>query len=178
MKRLISTTSVMLLIATLFSCAAPTAVPPTATPTMDLVQPGEKVGDMQLTSGQHEGVSGFTEFCNPFGEPNQGAVVRKCNIPALERLHIGWGWFAPTMEELNSDWQQITWELYLDGQLVNLPAFGTYDIDANIGGPQKMRMWDVVLEKPMPGEHKLHYIIASQNPDYQTDVTWEFTISK
>jgi hypothetical protein len=63
----------------------------------------------------------------------------------------------------------MTWELYLDGQQVNLDSFGTFDADlpqAGVPGHDpnqevitKLRSWDVLLEQPTPGAHTLRSVL-------------------
>ncbi len=64
----------------------------------------------------------------------------------------------------------MTWELYLDGQQVDLDAFGTYDADMpQTGLPgrdpgeeviTKLRSWDVVLVNPTAGAHTLRSVLT------------------
>ena len=66
-----------------------------------------------------------------------------------------------------ASWQAMTWELYLDGQQIDLNAFGTYDDDLpQTGLPghppdeeviTKLRSWDVVLGNPNAGPHTLRF---------------------
>ncbi len=63
----------------------------------------------------------------------------------------------------------MTWELYLDGQQVDLNAFGTYDADlpqtglpghdANEEVITKLRSWDVVVGNPTAGAHTLRSVL-------------------
>jgi hypothetical protein len=66
----------------------------------------------------------------------------------------------------DSNWKAINCELHtIDGQPLDLNAFGTFDADLPLTGlpgrdPNekvilKMRVWDVVLEKPTPGLHTI-----------------------
>lgn len=175
MKRLISIVLGLMLVASLFSCATPTAIQPTPTPTVDLVEPGENVGGILLVGGGQEEAKLFTDYCDPGAEPGE-VSVRKCNVPAVERLGLGWGGGDTTLEKLNQWWQQTTWELYLDGQPLDLPAFGTADFDTPYAGIEKFRLWRVDLGNPTPGLHTLRYVIKSENPDYRNDITWEITV--
>jgi hypothetical protein len=64
----------------------------------------------------------------------------------------------------------MAWELYLDGQQVDLEAFGTYDADLpQTGLPghdadeeviTKLRSWDVVLVNPTLGAHTLRSVLT------------------
>ena len=187
MKRLVLFTFKVLFAGLLVSCAAPTPVPlpetltpipPFATPipvplTMDMIKPGEKVGDMVLTIGQNGSMTEIWEFCDPFVTV-PGVIMRECNVPALQSLSIGYGSLGSTVEELDAAWGLITWELFLDGQPVNLPAFGTIDQVDN-SNASVLRLWNVVLYQPTPGKHVLHYISVEDGNKW--DITWTFTVA-
>ena len=85
-----------------------------------------------------------------------------CGEVVSSRLAIGhtFGVMDRVLEE--TDWSEVTWELYLDGKPVNLDSFGTYNFEqpglvhhpASIQVAfQSVQAWDVVLENPTPGAH-------------------------
>jgi hypothetical protein len=60
---------------------------------------------------------------------NPGVTTTECNVPALPELAVGHGWWTADEALRDSSWEAMTWELYLDGQQVDLDAFGTFDAD-------------------------------------------------
>src|SRR5215207_6315235 len=91
-----------------------------------LINPGDKIGSMTVTTGQ--GSADIFSFCDPFAEP--GVEIRECTIPLVPSLGIGWGNLADSADQQESESQAQTWELSLDSYPVNLPALGT--VDSNI----------------------------------------------
>ncbi len=137
-----------------------------------LINPGDKVGSMTVTTGQ--GNADIFSFCDPM--PGADVKVSECAVPPVPNLGIGWGNLADSADQQESEWQAQTWELILDGYSVNLPAFGT--VDSNI--PQgHLRLWNIMIEGLTSGEHTLQYIIHEKQPgneDSVTDMTWIFTV--
>jgi hypothetical protein len=138
------------------------------------LQPGDSIGEMSLRSGGVEGPP-FWAFCSP-AFLNPGVTSTECTVPPLPELAVGHGWFSADEALRDSNWQAMTWELYLDGQQVDLDAFGTYDADLpQTGLPghdadeeviTKLRSWDVVLVNPTAGAHTLRSVLhVSQEMD-------------
>ncbi|MBM3238720.1 hypothetical protein FJZ31_20710 [Candidatus Poribacteria bacterium] len=133
-----------------------------------MVKPGDKIGEMVVKTGFEIGKTPqIWDFCFP--PTTLGVTTMECTVPALPELAIGIGWFAADEALRDSNWKAATWELQtIDGQQLDLNAFGTYDADVPLTGlpghdPNeevivKVRGWDVVLEKPTPGLHTLHIV--------------------
>ena len=143
-------------------------------------QPGDSIGEMVLKTGGSEIVP-IWAFCVP-AFLNPGVTTTECNVPPLPELAIGHGWFSADEALRDSNWQAMTWELYLDGQQVDLNAFGTYDADLpQTGLPghdpneeviTKLRSWDVVVGNPTAGAHTLRSVLhVSQQVDDGFHVT-------
>jgi hypothetical protein len=143
-------------------------------------QPGDSIGGMVLKTGGSEIVP-IWAFCVP-AFLNPGVTTTECNVPPLPELAIGHGWFSADEALRDSNWQAMTWELYLDGQQVDLNAFGTNDADMPQTGlpghdPNEevitnLRSWDVVLGNPTAGAHTLHSVLhLSQQVDDGFHVT-------
>jgi hypothetical protein len=143
-------------------------------------QPGDSIGGMSLKTGGSEIVP-IWAFCAP-AFLNPGVTTTECNVPPLPELAIGHGWFSADEALRDSNWQAMTWELYLDGQQVDLNAFGTYDADMpQTGLPghdpneeviTKLRSWDVVLGSATAGAHTLRSVLhVSQQVDDGFHVT-------
>jgi hypothetical protein len=130
-------------------------------------QPGASIGEMPLRSGGSEGPP-IWAFCVP-AFLNPGVTTTECAVPPLPELAVGHGWFSADEALRDSNWEAMAWELYLDGQQVDLEAFGTYDGDLpQTGLPgydpgdeviTKLRSWDVVLGNPTVGAHTLRSVL-------------------
>ncbi len=158
----------------------PTSIPPTVTPTptspvmLDMIEPGERIGDMVLTTAQDEGGAEpqLFDFCDPYiTESDPAVITRECEVPVMPYYFIGYGIFADTTSELDTLWSTIAWELIVDGHPVDLAAFGTIDLDWG----KQYRVLNVVLANPTPGEHTIRYIYNEFAEP--TDATWTFTVA-
>lgn len=134
----------------------------------ELLQPGDSIGEMSLRAGGADGPP-LWAFCSP-AFLNLGLTTTECAVPPLPEVAIGHGeWFADEALR-DSNWSVMTWELYLDGQQIDLAAFGTYDDDLpQTGLPghdpdeevvTKLRTYDVVLVNPTLGEHALRSVLT------------------
>jgi hypothetical protein len=143
-------------------------------------QPGDRIGEMVLKTGGFEIVP-IWAFCSPaFLKP--GVTTTECNVPPLPELAVGHGWWTADEARRDSCWEAMAWELYLDGQQVDLNVFGTFDADLpQTGLPghdpneeviTKLRSWDVVVENPTAGAHTLRSVLhVSQQVDDGFHVT-------
>jgi hypothetical protein len=135
---------------------------------LEAAQPGDSIGEMSLRSGGVEGPP-LWAFCVP-AFLNPGVTTTECTVPPLPELAVGHGWFSADEALRDSNWAAMAWELYLDGQQVDLDAFGTYDDDLpQTGLPghdpdeevmTKLRSWDVVLVNPTLGAHTLRSVLT------------------
>jgi hypothetical protein len=75
------------------------------------------------------------------------------------------------------DWSALKWELSLDGQAIDLKAFGTYDFIRTDLAPspslireifRPAKAWDVVLIQPTSGAHTLAGMAYDESETY----TW------
>lgn len=138
-------------------------------------QPGASIGEMPLRSGGSEGPP-IWAFCVP-AFLNPGVTTTECAVPPLPELAVGHGWFSADEALRDSNWEAMAWELYLDGQQVDLEAFGTEEGDLPLAPGQpgydpnkeviaKLRSWDVVLVNPTAGAHTLRSVMTlSQDAD-------------
>lgn len=155
---------IILMVLILAGCAAqsPKTVP--------MVKPGDSVGGMIVQKGasKSEGPP-IWAFCSPAGGTKPGVVTEDCTVPALPELAIGHGWITFDETTRDSQWKVFKWELYLDGQAIDLNAFGTFDADLpQTGVPghdpneeviTKLRSWDVLLTNLKPGVHTLRSVL-------------------
>lgn len=155
---------IILTVLALAGCAAPT---PAA---VSMLKPGDSVGGMIMQKGAGESQSPpIWAFCSATGGDKPGVITEDCTVPALPELAIGHGWITFDEATRDSEWKAFTWELYLDGQAIDLNAFGTFDADFPMTGlpghdPNeevitKLRSWDVLLTNLKPGAHTLRSVI-------------------
>jgi hypothetical protein len=161
--------SVVALAAVLLAgCGRDDAVGPT-----DVVQ-GMVVASMPLGPG----VFDLFTFCRPVVlEP--GTYRRRCSVPWVSELYVGYGEFAPP-SEIDRVWRELRWKAWLDGSRLDLPAFGSSDRKLAAFPPAGhrdvvVRTFDVTIFTPKSGRHTLRYV--SDRDAGRIDVTWTFTIA-
>jgi hypothetical protein len=124
------------------------------------------------------GVFDLFTFCQALVlEP--GTYHRRCNVPWVSLLYVGYGEFAPP-QELERVWRTLRWQGWLDGRRLDLEAFGSSDRTLRAYAPAgyedvTLRTFDVTMFTPTPGRHTLRYVREPQDGG-RTDVTWTFTI--
>lgn len=113
------------------------------------IQPGDKIGDMEILDFCDGPV--LVEMCS-FEDLNIG----NCQIPAdIKTLWISPGWSEDTQDGLELSWKDSEWSMKIDKKAIDLPAFGTYDLDIpDLDlGVMKARTWNVCISNLAPGEH-------------------------
>jgi hypothetical protein len=146
--------SVFVLLSVLIgACVAPPTTPPTAVPTpapttVTMINPGDKIGDFLVTTG-NPGEVVYTWGLGCVKQSNQEKYV--CTSTVGEKVNVSVGVFAAlSAKSLDTLWMEHTYELFIDGRPVNLAAFGSIDTTHPKVG--KMRHWNVVLVAAKPGE--------------------------
>jgi predicted esterase len=159
------------------SCASPATS--TASPTLNppMLKPEDSLGEAVVEIAKDEtGEPDVFTFCDPLiTESDPRVIVRTCTVPQLPYLFIGYAELANTQEELESLWKAKTWQLYFDQQPVDLQSFGFFDMNWQ---RYRLRRWKIAVENLPPGEHSLHYILTSADPQKTEDITWVFTIGE
>jgi len=185
MKYLLRVIALMLGIVMLISCGphemevADTPVEdgiPTSIALKHFLSPGDTLAGMVLTTaaGQSAAKPQLWDYCD-FDIPDEdGAVeVRECELPLVQQIFVGHGLRAHGGEDLDELWDEWVWEMELDGEVFDLPAFGTIDV---WGGTY--RFWNVLLRNPEAGEHTLTYRIQnSVDSTKSREVTWIWTMA-
>jgi len=90
-------------------------------------------------------------------------VSRVCSVPLTENLVLESGWSARDAATLESNWSEIDWELSIDGQRVDLEAFGFSDYDRvdTIDGVDttiRARTWRVAADALTTGIYKIQRV--------------------
>jgi hypothetical protein len=150
-------------------------------PATTKLKPGDKIGDMILTTGAAKAVP-LWFFCSRASETNSVTTV-ECKVPLVSRLAIGNTFGVPDIALADLDWAASAWELFIDNQPLDLGTFGTYYVvfPSMTSSPSRIRevfkmikVWDVVLENPGPESHTLRGLIHTKTMTYQWIVNIHF----
>lgn len=109
------------------------------------------------------------EYCGEYQTMGREPTTKTvdCEVPLLPRLQIGFGWGAKDTAILDSNWNAMKWELYIDGQEINLDDFAPQDeTSSGIIGSQTVesRFWLLDLVNLSPGKHTLRLLWRSETP--------------
>ncbi len=181
MKAKFSMVILIVLVSMLVSCGQPaptvaptptTAPPPTAepTPAVVMLKPGDKIGDMTVSAmaGDAPDTVWLGQFCDlSVSGEFPVSVERDCQIPPLAAVHFGHG----TPEGV---WEERKWEIRIDGQPVDLEAFGSFVMDFGSG---PTRMWKLGLENLTPGAHTLYRRLTRNDGSPHVEFTLNLTIA-
>lgn len=144
------------------------------------IEPSTRVGGMLVVQGpaQRSQARLFAEWCDPV-VLTPGRRTRSCGrIPRTSRLYVGYGLFE-SAAKMERTWKASKWDMWIDGQRVDLQAFGTADRWLLKYGPAGnmdvvLREWQVTLLRATPGRHTVRY--RTREPAGVTDTTWAFTV--
>lgn len=149
-----------------------------------IIEPSTRVNGMLVVQGTVDRAEArlFGMYCDPVVLDN-GRETRRCQflIPNTTRLYVGYGSFGPR-RAFESDWRKLRWSMWIDGEPVDLGAFGTTDrwlLDYPPAGGRDvlLREWTVTLVRPTPGRHTIRYRrVESQRGTM--DTTWAFTVNR
>jgi hypothetical protein len=145
-----------------------------------IIEPSTRVKGMLVVQGPAQRTQArlFSDWCDPV-VLTPGLRARSCGrVPRVARLYVGYGLFE-SKARIERTWKASTWDMWIDGQHVDLQAFGTADRwllkYAPAGGKDVvLREWQVTLVSPTPGRHKIRY--RTREPVGVTDTTWKFTV--
>jgi len=121
------------------------------------LKPGDKIGATEFSNNYELcPAPNFSDIC---GFP--ALVDGSCEIPAsMTQFWVSIGWAEDTMEDLELTWLDSKWNMTFDGYKVDLPAFGTFDMDLE---GQKARVWNVCVSNLAPGKHTVVYEYYFEN---------------
>ena len=125
------------------------------------LRPGDSLAGMPLTTGSNSAIS-LWAVCPQAAGPG---AASDCRVPVAP---LAVGPTAAVLPDLlnQAEWGLVQWSLVLDGQPVDLAAFGTYDSvqprKAHHGRDALFiyRAWDVVIAEPTPGPHTLQATVT------------------
>ena len=158
MKALYPLTFLLLAAFLLTSCGPP-----------DMIWPSDRIGPMWVNRYGHSNAPSIWKFCDYRMTDAPGVQRTSCTVPWMDELFIGYGVRGVDEAQRDSLWEARTWELYIDGHTVDLPAFNITDYDDEMDGTKyTLREWRIRLRKIPPGEHTLHYVMHV-NQEIETD---------
>jgi len=184
MNKPVCLTSILLLVVILTACATPTHIPPTNAPTptqaspanaptqtlisaKSLIAPGDKIGEMTI---EREASIHYYRLIDAFDfdwsivEPHSQTVERTLPELSAAGVNVGWGAEKATFE---SNWEAMSWELYIDDYPIALDQFGWEDInffDPESAKEVTYRTWNVILKNLSAGQHTIRYSISQEVP--------------
>ena len=144
MKKLIFLIFIALFAGTLSAC-----VKATSQLVDEMINPGDKIGDFLITTGDSEDVIFVTKLHCPFDDSTS---TESCEQPVGTKVNVSQGIFVDlsigkTLDEL---WSEQTHEMFIEGRPVNLQAFGFVDFNNSMVGT--VRVWNVAIVTDKPGK--------------------------
>jgi predicted small lipoprotein YifL len=153
----------------------------------DKLWPSDKIGPMWVNRYGHSNSQSIWEFCSDRMTITPGAQTTDCTVPWVDELFIGYGVRGLDAAQRDTLWAARTWELYIDGHEVDLPAFNVADFnmesDSELGGViYAYRLWRIRLRKIPEGVHTLRYVMhvnqeVENDPQAQSPGTYELVVN-
>jgi hypothetical protein len=112
-----------------------------------------------------------------------GIQTTDCTVPWVDELFIGYGIRGEDKTQRDALWQARTWELYIDGYTVDLPAFNIADFNSELDGKRyENRLWRIRLREIPEGKHTLRYVMhvnqeIKNDPESQSAGTYELVVN-
>lgn len=170
MNKQIYITSVALLVVILTACTTPTQTSPTPPPTqtpffvLGNIRPGDKIGEMTIErngSMDYYRLFDASDFDWTIMEPHSQTVERTLPELSAAGVNVGWSAFKTKIE---SNWEAMSCELYIDDYQIALDQFGWEDINVfdQTGTEVTYRAWSVILKNLSPGRHTIRYSFSQE----------------
>jgi len=126
----------------------------------DMIWPSDRIGSMWVNRYGHTNTEFLWDHCDDRMTETPGIQTTECTVPWVDELFIGYGIRALDKSQRDALWKARTWELYIDGQAVDLPAFNVADFDAEQDGKTiRFRLWRIRLRNIPEGLHTLRYVM-------------------
>ncbi len=135
----IRSTLLLLPILLLAACTKAAATPNP----IDMIQPGDTINGVLVTTGIEDTIYGFDLPCT------QKDNIYTCTTNLGTPTNVTAAVYGYTPEELQSKWDTFTYTITIEGQPVDLPAFGTIDFIHQQTGLY-MRAYNVALSSTDP----------------------------
>jgi len=144
MKKLVYLTFFMLFVIIMGACAKATPQP-----VDEMINPGDKIGDFLITTGEEGDVTYGWEQDECVHQNDK--KINWCPTIVGTKVNVSLGVYDDTFKgKLDSLWSEQTYEMFIEDRPVNLQEFGYIDVSHPIVG--KMRYWNVVVITTKPGE--------------------------
>lgn len=149
----------------------------------DMLWPSDRIGPMWVNRYGHSNSQPIWEYCSDRMTKEPGVQTTDCSVPWVDELFIGYGIRGEDETQRDALWGARTWELYIDGYAVDLPAFNIADFDSELDGRlYKYRVWRIRLRKIPAGEHTLRYVMhvdqeIEGDPESQAPGTYELVVN-
>ncbi len=149
----------------------------------DKIRPSQKIGPMWVNRYGHTNAELIWDHCDASMAETPGAQTTECTVPWVDELFIGYGVRGVDQSQRDALWAARTWELYVDGNAVDLPAFNIADFDQKIGGATyQNRFWRIRLRGIPEGLHTLRYVVhvnqeVKDDPQAQSVGTYEMVVN-
>jgi len=150
--------------------------------THPMLEPGDKIDDMVITTGAKDAFP-LWSICGP-KKVDDHSIKADCGELSHDNLVIGHTLGVMDLVDSSIGWEELNWEMSVDGHSIDLEAFGVYDFvqifhPSHSGReiPRVSRVWDIVLVHPIPGIHRLQG--QAQTPNGAETYTWvvDFTVT-
>ena len=152
MKKFACLSLLVFLAILMVSCAKATSQPSElkSEPIEGMINPGDKIGDFLITTGEGEEVTYNWELDSVLVQQGNEEIFT-AQIPVGTKMNVSWGVYAAfSAKDLDTLWSEHTYKMFIDNYPVNLEAFGSIDVlQPQVG---KMRHWNVVIVATKPGE--------------------------
>ena len=150
-----------------------------------MLKPGEKIDDMVITTGVEHAYP-LSDFCSATRENDHSIRVDCGELSVCANLAIGHTFGVMDLIPRSIGWEELIWEMSVDGHPIDLEAFGVSDfVHPDLAlSPSPVRevfkvgrLWNVVLVNPTPGMHRLEG--QAQPRDGAAAYTWvvNFTVA-
>jgi hypothetical protein len=149
----------------------------------DKIWPSDKIGPMWVNRYGHSNLTMIWEYCSWEMTDVPGIRTTECTVPKVNELFIGGGLQAPDKDLREALWEARTWELFIDGYEVDLPAFNVVDFYEEADGKRiEYRLWRIRLRNIPDGLHTLRYVMhvnrqVENDPLEQSPGTYELTVN-
>jgi hypothetical protein len=147
-------------------------------PTGDMIDPGDKIGDMVIIKHDMQGTENFADtYCYTPTEIGENEYEFECQAKEGDLVLFPLGWNADTIEELDAKWEKSTFEMTIDDRMVDLPKFGPTQHPCQRWPDRTCRVYGVAIENITAGTHTIiqKKTYEGENPSI---THWLFTVSE
>jgi hypothetical protein len=141
------------------ACSAPAASPQHPE---EMLKPGDKIAEMTLRpiNDESEQIPALMNYCDMLlAEVSEEKTV-ECTVAFGPHYFLSSGLAESHPDNLDSEWQKLTWQMSINGIPVDLEAFGTVDGTIN---REYFRQWDILLDNPSSGPYEIYTRVTTND---------------